>query len=150
MRVRYAMENASGWKELKSMVTRAEYMEIKEQYEFTFGDEEMDSEEEFDGSFLDEDYYQHPGVYMTDWLPEDIIHGFGKQGISLMDGIITNFEPADEEKIIAELTNRGYRCKPGHNLMAFAMGEYCETIPVDEFILKPKSEKSKPSAWFKR
>lgn len=135
-RVRYAMENASGWKELKSMVTHSEYREIKEQYEFTFGDEEPDAGEEFDGSFLDEDYYEHPGVHMTDWLPEDVIAGFGKMEMAMLGGPLLHFEPAEASRVIAELEKHGYACEDKTDLLAFATGEYCESIPVQDFMLK--------------
>lgn len=149
-RIRHAVEQAATWGELKKMVTSDEFIELKEQFEFTCDEgEKLSPDTEVDPLFLGEDFYGHPGLDLREWLPEDIIDGFGKQGISLMDGILTYFEPTDEEKIIAELTNRGYTCEPRHNLMAFAMGEYCETVPFDEFILKPASEKHKLPAWFK-
>lgn len=149
-RIRHAVEEASTWGDLKKMVTRSEFNELKERYEFScVADDKLTGDTEVDSFFLGEDFYEHPGAYMQEWLPEEIITQFGKQGISLMDGILTNFEPADEERIIKELEIRGYTCEHRHNLMAFAMGEYCETVPVDEFILKPASEKPKLPSWSK-
>ncbi len=150
-RIRHAVENSSTWGELKKLVKRSEFLELKEQYENAFGDEEkLTSGTEIEPDFLDEDYYEHPAKYMQEWLPDDIIAKYGKAGMSMMDGILINFEPADEEAIVMELVSRGYTCERKQDLLAFAMGEYCETIPVHEFQLsrekdnKPKQATAVP------
>ena len=66
-RIRHAVEEAATQGELKKMVTRSEFDELKEQYEFSWvADEKLSNSTEVDPFFLGEDFYEHPGAYMQE------------------------------------------------------------------------------------
>lgn len=71
---------------------------------------------------LDGDWPEWPAQLMLTLVPSSIAEKYGKKVDSVLNGQFLEFEAADVEKIVAEMTAAGFTCVRNDSLVAAASG----------------------------
>ena len=72
--------------------------------------------------FCDGDWPAWPAQEMLDWVPESIQSRFGHNEETLLNGSFLNFDPAQEDAIVAAFREEGYTCQRNDDLVLQASG----------------------------
>lgn len=71
---------------------------------------------------LDGDWPEWPAQLMLTLVPSSIAEKYGKRVDSVLNGQFLEFDAADVEKIVAEMTAAGFTCVRNDSLVAAASG----------------------------
>lgn len=113
------------WGAARSALKSSRWEEIVEKY----ADFEIDmpsDDEAFDlddvPGFVDGDWPEWPAQLMLTLVPSSIAEKYGKRVDSVLNGQFLEFDAADVEKIVAEMTAAGFTCVRNDGLVAAASG----------------------------
>jgi len=118
-----AMLKAQTWKALKKFAPPEAYREI---LAFQESPRSIRGWHPFDYDTMtpvaDGDYPGWPEQEVEEWMPSDIWQLFGRRMSTAINGDYLSFDPADAQKIVANLKQHGYRCRRNQRLIDAAHG----------------------------
>ena len=71
----------------------------------------------------DGDYPGFPKQEVSDWMPPDVLHAFGRTVSTMMNGDFPAIDPKEERRVVASLRRQGYRCRRNQRLIEAAHGD---------------------------